>query len=240
GFELDEAWEIVTRTFAFTNHTIFPEAMEKWPVPMVAYLLPRHMQIIFDLNLVEKLFPDSRGLLAKLSKIEEATPQFVRIIAKVKNITFSVIHRYISLRKMSSEERYEVVKRVIIFGGKQRQDESIEDALKVDNIRHFTEASGISNMKFVLNGGLILGTVDGANIEIHREIEVINDFESGHFDNSRIFSPPINTLTIDYLISDDFDSYLSAQNLVDEAYKNQDDWTRMSILCTARMGKFSS
>ncbi|CAJ0647099.1 11479_t:CDS:10, partial [Entrophospora sp. SA101] len=76
-------WEIVTKTFAFTNHTILPEAMEKWPVPMVSYILPRHMQIIFDLNLfflqkVEKKYPKERDLLAKLSIIEEASPQFVR------------------------------------------------------------------------------------------------------------------------------------------------------------------
>ncbi|CAG8453203.1 9322_t:CDS:2 [Racocetra fulgida] len=140
-----------------------------------------------------------------------------------------------------------------------------------------TEASGTSNMKFVLNGGLILGTVDGANIEIHEEIgddnifmfgnladqvedlrhahryrnvpmdpalqEVVKDIESGQYGDSRIFAPLINTLTVGkdyYLISDDFGSYLNAQSLVDEAYKDQDDWIRKSILCTARMGKFSA
>ncbi|GBC03217.1 hypothetical protein RclHR1_05010017 [Rhizophagus clarus] len=459
GVDWDDAWEIVTRTFAFTNHTILPEAMERWPVPMVQYLLPRHMQIIFDINLfflqkVEKAFPDNRDLLARLSIIEESTPQFVRMAhlavvgshrvngvaelhselikktifkdfiqyygndSKFENKTngitprrwlhqanpklselitdtlgnknwlknldllkglksyvdnkdfrkrwvaakhsnkvrlteyikkttgiivnsnalfdvqvkriheykrqfmniLGVIHRYNTLKKMTSEERADVVHRVVIFGGKAapgyyiaklviklinsvaevvNNDNSIEDSLKVafipdynvsvaeiiipasDISQHIstagTEASGTSNMKFVLNGGLILGTVDGANIEIHEEIgddnifmfgnlahqvddlrhahryrnvpmdpslqAVINDIESGQFGDSRIFAPLINTLTLGqdyYLISDDFQSYLDAQKLVDEAYKDKEGWITKSILCSANMGKFSS
>jgi len=458
GLNWDEAWDIVTETFAFTNHTILPEAIEKWPVPMVQNLLPRHMQIIFDINLfflqkVEKASPDDRSLLAKLSIIEESTPQFVRMAhlavvgshringvaelhsdlikktifkdfvkyygekkfenktngitprrwlhqanprlsslitealgnknwlknldllkglknkvddeefrkrwvnvkhsnkvrladyiqkttgiivnpnalfdVQVKRIheykrqfmnILGVIHRYNNLRKLTSKERAEVVPRVVIFGGKAapgyyiaklviklinsvaevvNNDISIEDTLKVvfipdynvsvaeiiipasDISQHIstagTEASGTSNMKFVLNGGLILGTVDGANIEIHEEIgddnifmfgnlsdqvddlrhahryrnvpmdpaleAVIRDIESGHFGDIRIFAPLINTLTYGndyYLISDDFQSYLDAQKLVDEAYKDKEEWAKKSILCSANMGKFSS
>ncbi|CAG8474946.1 1858_t:CDS:10 [Acaulospora colombiana] len=425
GLDWDEAWDIVTNTFAFTNHTILPEAMEKWPVPM------------FFLQKVEQTYPDDRDLLAKLSIIEEATPQFVRMahlavifkdfvryfgpekfenktngitprrwlhqanpklskliteklgskewlkdLRLLKNLEkfvedkefqkrwvavkhsnkvrladyikaqtgilvnpnalfdiqvkriheykrqfmniLSVIHRYNTLKKLSAEKSSKVVPRVVIFGGKAapgyhiaklviklinsvadvvNNDESIHDNLKVksrvvfipdynvsvaeiiipasDISQHIstagTEASGTSNMKFVLNGGLILGTVDGANIEIHEEIgddnifmfgnlanrvedlrhahryrnvqmdpslqAVIRDIESGHYGDPRIFSPLINTLTIGkdyYLISDDFDSYLKTQDLVDEAYNKKEEWTVKSILCTARMGKFSS
>jgi starch phosphorylase len=44
------AWDLVNRTCNFTNHTVLPEAMEKWPVAMMEKLLPRHMQIIYDIN----------------------------------------------------------------------------------------------------------------------------------------------------------------------------------------------
>lgn len=84
GLPWDDAWAIVCRVFAFTNHTVLPEAMEKWPVEMMTTLLPRHMQIIYDLNLyflqaVERCFPNDRARLARMSVIEEAPFQQVRM-----------------------------------------------------------------------------------------------------------------------------------------------------------------
>ncbi|KAG0071763.1 Non-essential glycogen phosphorylase [Linnemannia elongata] len=329
----DDAWEIVTKTFAFTNHTVLPEAMEKWSVPMFEYLLPRHLQIIFDINLfflqkVEKKVPNDRGLLNRMSIIEEAQPQQIRMahlavvgshkvngvaalhsnlikttifkdfvdyygeekfINKTNGVTprrwlhqsnpqlsalitetlgsdkwlkdlsllkglaaktgdaafrkkwmaikrankvrlaelikercgvevspdalfdvqvkriheykrqfmniLSVIHRYRTIKSMTAAQKASVQPPVV------NQDPAVGDLLKVvfipdynvsvaevivpasDISQHIstagTEASGTSNMKFVLNGGLIIGTLDGANVEILEEIGEDNIFIFG-------------------------------------------------------------
>ncbi|KAK0665130.1 family 35 putative glycosyltransferase [Cercophora samala] len=458
GLEWDEAWNIVTNTFGYTNHTVLPEALEKWSVPLIQHLLPRHLQIIYDINLyflqsVERRFPDERELLGRVSIIEESQPKMVRMAHlaivgshkvngvaelhsdlikttifkdfvtifgpdKFTNVTngitprrwlhqanprlselisskaggkdfltdlnelnkielhvkdkafrkewadiklankqrlakhikasagvtvdptalfdvqvkriheykrqqlniFGVIHRYLTLKAMSPEERKKQQPRVSIFGGKAapgywmakqiihlinsvgkvvNNDEDIGDLLKVvfledynvskaeiiipasDISEHIstagTEASGTSNMKFVLNGGLIIGTCDGANIEITREIgenniflfgnlaEDVEDLRHAHTYGSHEIDPDLNRVfqeiekgtfgsTQDfaalisavrdhgdyYLVSDDFHSYIETQALVDEAYRNQEEWITKCITSVARMGFFSS
>lgn len=84
GLNWDEAWDIVTKVYSFTNHTVLPEAMEKWPVSMLQSLLPRHMSIIYDINFhflqkVEALFPNDHEKLARMSIIEERPYQQVRM-----------------------------------------------------------------------------------------------------------------------------------------------------------------
>ncbi|KAI8098406.1 glycosyl transferase [Gilbertella persicaria] len=360
GLQYDDAWDIVTKCFSFTNHTVLPEALERWSVPLMEKVLPRHMQIIYDINLfflqkVEKMYPNDRGLLNRVSIIEESNPQQVRMAYlavvgshkvngvaalhselvksqlfpdfikyygpdKFINITngitprrwlyqanpglrdlitetlgskrwathldelqelkkyaedpefqkkwmnvkldnkkrlasyirshlgidvdphalfdiqvkriheykrqflniLGVIYRYKNILLLSPEERKELTPRIFIFAGKAapgyyiakmviklintvaqviNNDSSIDDLLKVvyipdynvslaeiitpasDISQHIstagTEASGTSNMKFVLNGGLILGTVDGANIEIRDEVGQDNIFMFG-------------------------------------------------------------
>ncbi|KAH8114838.1 glycosyltransferase family 35 protein [Phellopilus nigrolimitatus] len=359
----DKAWTIVTNTFFFTNHTVLPEALEKWPVPLVQHLLPRHMQIIFDINMhflqqVEHKFPGDRDRLARMSIILEGTPQYVRManlacigsrkvngvaelhselvkttilkdfvdfygISKFSNVTngitprrwldqcnpllsnlitetlklkkevwlkdlfklegllqhvddptfqkkwaavkqsnkerlanhventlgikvntsamfdvqikrlheykrqtlnlLGVVHRYLALKAMTPEERKKVNPRVVFFAGKAapgyyiakltirlivnvarviNADPDTSPYLEMfflpdysvslaeilipasDLSQHIstagTEASGTSNMKFCLNGGLLLGTVDGANIEIAEEVGESNVFFFGH------------------------------------------------------------
>lgn len=345
--EWEQAWAIVTHTFGYTNHTVLPEALEKWSVPLMQNLLPRHLQIIYEINMqflqmVEKKFPDGREMLSHVSIIEESQPKMVRMAYlaiigshkvngvaelhsdlikttifkdfvkiygsdKFTNVTngitprrwlhqanprlseliaskiggydylndltqlnklesfvddkefkkewqeikygnkvrlaqhildttgvkvnpsalfdiqvkriheykrqqlniLGVIHRYLTIKAMTAEERKQFAPRVSIFGGKAapgywmaktiihlicsvgevvNKDQDVGDLLKVIYLEDYnvskaeiitpasdlsehistagTEASGTSNMKFVLNGGLIIGTCDGANVSV--------------------------------------------------------------------------
>ncbi|KAF2731304.1 glycogen phosphorylase-like protein [Polyplosphaeria fusca] len=458
GLEWDDAWSIVQKTFGYTNHTVLPEALEKWSVPLMQHLLPRHLQIIYDINLnflqfVERNFPKDRDLLGRVSIIEESTPKMVRMAYlaligshkvngvaelhsdlirttifkdfvkiygpdKFTNVTngitprrwlhqanprlseliaskldgfgylkdltllhkleafvddkefrkefreikyankvklaklikdttgdtvnpaslfdiqvkrmheykrqqlniFGVIHRYLKIKSMSDEEKKKLVPRVSVFGGKAapgywmaktvihlinqvgkvvNHDKDVGDLLKVifledynvskaeiicpasDISEHIstagTEASGTSNMKFCLNGGLIIGTCDGANIEITREVgedniflfgnlaedvedlrhghlyshyqldpdlaNVFDTIQSGTFGDAGSFSALVNGIVEHgdyYLVSDDFASYIKTQEVIDEAYKNVEEWTTKMILTVSRMGFFSS
>lgn len=346
------AWSIVTKTIGYTNHTVMQELLEKWPLDLFGNLLPRHLEIIYEINLqflnkVAKKFPGDNDLLTLVSIIEESNPKNIRmanlaiigshkvngvaelhsdlikttifkdfvkiygtekftnvtngitprrwlrelnpklaelILSKlggydyltnlndlkklelyvndsdfkhqwheikldnkrrlaslIKTLTnidvnpnvmfdiqvkriheykrqqlniFGVIWRYIQIKNTPALERaLKFTPKVTIIGGKAapgyymaktiihlvntvgdviNNDPDVGDLLKVvfipdynvsklqiitlasDLSQHIstagTEASGTSNMKFVLNGGLIIGTVDGANVEITREI----------------------------------------------------------------------
>ena len=142
------------------------------------------------------------------------------------------------------------------------------------------EASGTGNMKFMMNGAVTIGTLDGANIEIREEVGDDNFFlfglseeqvqqqrvsydpsaiiaadegfdrvmkliESGHFNQFEpgIFdgiSSSIRDPNDPWMVAADFRSYVDAQQRAAEAYADSERWTTMSILNTAKSGKFSS
>ncbi|MEJ2360437.1 MAG: glycogen/starch/alpha-glucan phosphorylase [Gammaproteobacteria bacterium] len=80
----DEAWNITRKTFAYTNHTLLPEALERWPLGMFQKLLPRNFEIILDINAhflkqLRASYPDDHGRIARMSIVDEFGERYVRM-----------------------------------------------------------------------------------------------------------------------------------------------------------------
>jgi starch phosphorylase len=80
----DQAWDLTRRTLAYTNHTLLPEALERWPVAWFEALLPRHLEIIYEINrrlldTVRTRYPGDDGRVARMSLIEEGPTKHVRM-----------------------------------------------------------------------------------------------------------------------------------------------------------------
>ncbi len=84
GLDWDSAWRVTTRTFSYTNHTLLPEALERWPLPLFGETLPRHLDIIFEINRRHLLdigarYPGDSDRLRRMSLIDETGPKFIRM-----------------------------------------------------------------------------------------------------------------------------------------------------------------
>ncbi len=458
GLGWTEAWSITRNTMAYTNHTLLPEALEKWSVGLMQHLLPRIMEIIFEINAhfmteVSEYWPGDTERLTRMSIIEEGhdkqvrmaylaivgsfsvngvaalhsqllkdglfndfyqlwpekfnnktngvtprrwlaacNPELAELITKtigedwvtdlsqleklkpyaekkafrkkwfelqqlskqrlidfkneelgydlglsvnalfdvqVKRIheykrqilnVLHVIHLYNRIKKGDSQDW---VPRCVLIGGKAapgyamakksiklinnvanviNNDPEVGDRLKLVFLPNYRvsamekicpgadlseqistagkEASGTGNMKFMMNGALTIGTLDGANVEIREEVGEENFFlcgltesevqemknhydpaaiidadedlkavmqllECGHFNQFEqgIFDDIIGALKSPHdpwMTIADFRSYIDAQERVSQAYKDKDNWSRMSILNTACSGKFST
>jgi starch phosphorylase len=84
GMDWDRAWSVTQKTFAYTNHTLLPEALEKWPVSLFGRMLPRHLEIIYEINRrfldeVRLRYPGDNEKLSRLSLIDEGGERYVRM-----------------------------------------------------------------------------------------------------------------------------------------------------------------
>jgi glycogen phosphorylase len=80
----DEAWDLTQRTLAYTNHTLLPEALEKWPLAAFELLLPRHLEIVFEINrrfldVVRSRFPEDEERVRRVSLVEEGAERRIRM-----------------------------------------------------------------------------------------------------------------------------------------------------------------
>jgi starch phosphorylase len=84
GMDWDKAWNITQQAMAYTNHTLLPEALEKWSLPLFSRTLPRHLEIIYEINRrflgeVRNQYPGDEGRLSRLSIIDESGDRYVRM-----------------------------------------------------------------------------------------------------------------------------------------------------------------
>ncbi|MCV7301277.1 glycogen/starch/alpha-glucan phosphorylase [Mycobacterium barrassiae] len=452
----DAAWAITVASFGYTNHTLLPEALETWPLAMFAEFLPRHLEIIYEINRrfldeVRARFPGDEDRVRRMSLIGEDGEKCVRMahlatvgshavngvaalhselltasvlkdfyelwperfsnktngvtprrflalanpglrellddtigdgwlvdleklrdlepyaddaafrgqwravkhankarladyvrsttgvelnpdwlfdiqvkrIHEYKRQHLNVLHIITMYHRLKQNPNLEIPPRAFIFGGKAapgyfiakriiklingaaetvNADPDVNQHLKVVFVPNFNvqnahliypaadlseqistagkEASGTGNMKFMINGALTIGTLDGANVEIRDEVGAENFFlfgltvpeveriqregyrpadyigrndelkavleliAGGQFSRGdpEVFRPLVESLTHHdpFLVLADYGAYLDCQGRVSAAWRDAEAWTRMSILNSARSGKFSS
>lgn len=456
GLSWQQAWQITSNTMAYTNHTLLPEALERWPVSLFGAMLPRLLEIIYEINArfmetVSAHWPGDGDKLKQMSIIEEGDNPHIRMAFLAIVGSFSVngvahLHtellkkglfrnfyelwpqkfnnktngvtprrwlgfcnpelghlisetigddwlthldelkglgqhannpefqqRWMQVKRQNKEDVAALVKqscnldfdtsmifdvqvkriheykrqllnvlhiihlydrilrddtegmtpRCIVIGGKAapgyvmakliiklvnnvaavvNAEAKCKPWLRVAFVPNFRvtsmevicagadlseqistagkEASGTGNMKFMMNGAVTIGTLDGANVEIIEAVgednfflfglkteeveatrqeydpnqiiendsdlrEVMSMLESGHFN---LYEPGLFSAIIDsirsphdqWLTAADFRSYIDAQQQVNRAYQDQEQWAKMSILNTASSGRFSS
>ncbi len=456
NLDWDEAWRITVATMAYTNHTLLPEALETWPLAMFAQFLPRHLEIIYEVNRrfldeVRARFPGDEDRVRRMSLIGEDGAKCIRMAhlatvgshaingvaalhsellketvlkdfyemwperfsnktngvtprrflalanpglrellddtigrtwivdlqqlrgleAFAEDPTFQArwravkrankarlaeyiasttgvelnpdwmfdiqvkrIHEYkrqhlnalhiIALyNRLKKNPDLEIAPRAFIFGGKAapgytmakliiklindiaatvNNDADVNGRMRVAFVPNFSvksgqliypaadlseqistagkEASGTGNMKFMINGALTVGTLDGANVEMREQAgaenfflfgltvpevdrvvrdgyrpthyiesnaelgEVLDLIADGRFSrgDTAVFRPLIDNLSHHdpFLVLADFADYVDCQQRVSDTWRDTAAWTRMSILNSARSGKFSS
>uniref|UniRef100_A0A671NIX5 Alpha-1,4 glucan phosphorylase n=1 Tax=Sinocyclocheilus anshuiensis TaxID=1608454 RepID=A0A671NIX5_9TELE len=285
----EKAWDICIKTCAYTNHTVLPEALERWPIDLFQTLLPRHLEIIYEINRrhlerVSSLYPGDVDRMRRMSLIEEGGQKRVNMahlcivgshavngVARIHsdilkatvyvfkhtyrntmltrdlyihspenfmifsmmslsfeispklnrletndmwpismaswvwNLKLVVSDDYVLLNSSQAAPGYHTAKMIIrlitAIGEVVNNDPVVGDRLKVIFLENYrvtlaekaipaadlseqistagTEASGTGNMKFMLNGALTIGTMDGANVEMAEEAGEGNIFIFG-------------------------------------------------------------
>ncbi|EPA3121902.1 glycogen phosphorylase [Yersinia enterocolitica] len=112
-FSWMDTWDVVQQVFSYTNHTLMSEALETWPIDMIGKILPRHLQIIFDINdhflkLVQEQYPDEPDLLPRVSIIDENDGRRVRmawlaVIASHKVNGVSALHSELMVQSLFAD-----------------------------------------------------------------------------------------------------------------------------------------
>ncbi|KAF6778529.1 hypothetical protein AHF37_01638 [Paragonimus kellicotti] len=129
GLDWNTAWDISYRTFAYTNHTILPEALERWPVSMLENILPRHLDIIYKINaefldLVQKRWPGDLDRMRRMSLVEEDGEKrinmaYLCIVGSHAVNGVAAIHSHLlKTQTIKANPNISVCPRTVMIGGK--------------------------------------------------------------------------------------------------------------------------
>ena len=191
GLSWEEAWEVTSKTCAYTNHTIMAEALEKWPIDLFSRLLPRIYQIVQEID---------RRFLIKVNEMYPGNEHKVKKMAILR------------------DGQVRMANMAIIAGFSVNGVAKLHtDILKTQQLRDFYEMMP----------------------------EKFNNKTNGdHEMYKNLYNSLLNTQCTDradtYFILKDFRSYAEAQKRVEEAYRDQQRWSRMAMMNTICSGKFSS
>jgi starch phosphorylase len=223
----EHAWHITTNTFAYTNHTLLPEALETWPLPLFRRVLPRHLEIVYEINRrfldgVRRRYPSDDGRVSRLSLIEEGGEKRVRMA----NLACVGSHAINGVAQLHSKLLQETV---------------LRDFYELWPGKFSNKTNGVTPRRFMVlaNPGLaslITGAIGEAwvrDLDELRRLEPLAD-DAGFRDAWRRVKAGAKRALADY------PRYLACQAEVSRAWRDQERWTRMSILNVARAGAFSS
>ena len=104
GLSWEKAWELVNNVFSYTNHTVMPEALEKWPLEMMSEILPRHLQIIFEIDrrfkkLVSEKYPNNQSKIDQMCIIKDGTVRMANLAIIACSVTNGVAELHTRILK---------------------------------------------------------------------------------------------------------------------------------------------
>jgi glycogen phosphorylase len=169
GLGWDEAWAVTRGTFAYTNHTLLPEALEKWTVDLFGSLLPRHLQIVYEINRrfldeVRAAFPGDDARLARLSLIDESGLRYVRMA----NLASVGSHKINGVAELHSE----LLKQTVLRDFAEMWPEKFCNVTNGVTPRRFVAVSN-PNLARLITGRIGEGWVK--NLDRLRELEPLAD-----------------------------------------------------------------
>ncbi|EHW4466145.1 glycogen/starch/alpha-glucan family phosphorylase [Salmonella enterica subsp. enterica serovar Kottbus] len=248
-FSWDDAFEVCCQVFSYTNHTLMSEALETWPVDMLGKILPRHLQIIFEINdyflkTLQEQYPNDTSLLGRASIIDESNGRRVRMawLAQVI-IPAADLSEQISLAGTEASGTSNMkfaLNGALTIGTLDGANVEMQEHVGEENI--FIFGNTAEEVEALRRQGYKPRDYYEKDEELHQVLTqigngVFNPEEPGRY---RDLVDSLINFGDHYQVLADYRSYVDCQDKVDELYRRPEEWTTKAMLNIANMGYFSS